>query len=204
MDVAREVPSHEITVVSDTRVVGGSNNSSTSLVDFLKQETEVRTASHPLVHVQGVLSSIEYTFDGGMLESAEIIIVSVNNNRVAPDFSTFDSKRLDPTDGLSESKSDETDDRHDGKDDRDNSDLFSPCSLSFGCSFSCARLERPIGDTDGQKVTVDHPGGFGTGYEITEAWTAVGFVLARVDLVDGGGLGWFVGLGFTSSQGTSS
>jgi hypothetical protein len=105
---------------------------------------------------------------------------------------------------LGESESKETDTGHEGEYDTDNSDFFSPRSLGFRCTFACTALECPIGYTDGQKVAIDHPGGFGTGNEIAKAWQAVGFVYARVDLVDLGCLGWFVGLGFSSSQRSSS
>jgi hypothetical protein len=180
--------------MSNTGIGCRGDDALTFLVDFLEQEAEIFASSHPLVHVKRVLRAIEYACDSRVLEPAQVVIVSVNNHRIVPDFSTFNSQWLETTDSLGKSECQETDSGHESEDDADDSDFFSPCPLGFRCSFTATALECPVWDTDGQKVAVDHPSGFRTGNEIAKARTAVGFVLASIDFVDLRRLGCFVGL----------
>jgi hypothetical protein len=206
VDVAREVPSHSSTIIGigNARVFGRGDDAGTLLVDILEQEAEILSASHVLIHVQGVLRAVKESRYCRMFVCTESVIVSVNDNRVTLDLSTLDPERLNTTDGLSESESNETDNSHEREDDTDDSDFFSPCTLSFRCSFTATTSKCPVGNTNGEEVAVDHPSGLGTGYKVAKAWTTVGFMFARVDFVDLCCGRRSVGLGFSPSQRSSS
>jgi hypothetical protein len=76
--------------------------------------------------------------------------------------------------------------------------------LSFRCSFTATTSKCPVGNTNGEEVTIDHPSGLGTGYKVAKAGTTIGFMFARVDLVDLCCSRRSVGLGFSPSQCSSS
>lgn len=129
-----------------------------------------------------------------MFEFTEIVVQSINDNRVAPDFSTLDLEWLKTADCLGETEGEETNGSHQTQDDADDSDFLPPRPLSLWCLLSCTALECPIGNTDGEEVAVDHPSVLWTGHKVAQAWAAVWITVGRINFVGLSGVGRSVGL----------
>jgi len=136
--LTREVPSHRPRRPinrRNPRIVARSDDPSAVLVDLLEHETRILPSSHVVRREERVLRSVELA-DGRMEPVSEVVGVSVDDERSFLDGSGESSVGGCSTDGFGEAEGEETDGCHEEQDERDETHLLSPGSLSFPSSFA--------------------------------------------------------------------
>jgi len=165
--VAREVPREIAVLVRDRGAVSGLDDAAAVLVDLLEEEGQIHASDIPAAFEQRIGPPIERGTDG-MLELAEVVVVTVNNDRRVADCASLEAGRGFATDGLGEAEGEEANAEHETANDREQAHLLAPCTLLLR-SADAEERQQEWREAAGEEVAVDEPGVFGTGSDVVEA-----------------------------------